>query len=98
MDLTDRFSSVPKARALIIMGSGSDVKHGENIANVCTKLGVKPVLRVNSAHKVSALICKKKPSSFSQLAILWMWFLSLSRMVSLLRSSPLLVAPTAWVQ
>lgn len=53
MNLTDKFSAEPKSRVLIIMGSGSDVKHCEKIADCCRKFGLIPVLRVNSAHKAT---------------------------------------------
>lgn len=56
MNLTDHFSAEPKARTLIIMGSGSDAKHCEKIAEACRKFGITTVMRVNSAHKVSIVL------------------------------------------
>ncbi|XP_063415067.1 multifunctional protein ADE2-like [Mytilus trossulus] len=41
----------PRARAVVIMGSATDMTHCEKIKAACTKYGVPCELRVSSAHK-----------------------------------------------
>ncbi|KAK6048830.1 phosphoribosylaminoimidazole carboxylase [Cooperia oncophora] len=53
METTFLFSTPPRCRALIIMGSPTDQAHCEKIAMGCRSLGITPILRVSSAHKVT---------------------------------------------
>ncbi|KAK6034034.1 phosphoribosylaminoimidazolesuccinocarboxamide synthase [Cooperia oncophora] len=53
METTFLFSTPPRCRALIIMGSPTDQAHCEKIAMGCRSLGITPILRVSSAHKTT---------------------------------------------
>ncbi|PIO69373.1 phosphoribosylaminoimidazole carboxylase [Teladorsagia circumcincta] len=53
METTAQFSTSPRCRALIIMGSPADQAHCEKIAVSCRALGVTPILRISSAHKTT---------------------------------------------
>ncbi|CAJ0605553.1 unnamed protein product [Cylicocyclus nassatus] len=53
MDLTSKFSADRFCRALILMGSPSDMSHCEKIATGCKALGIIPILRISSAHKTT---------------------------------------------
>nr|CDJ82087.1 SAICAR synthetase and 1-(5-Phosphoribosyl)-5-amino-4-imidazole-carboxylate (AIR) carboxylase domain containing protein [Haemonchus contortus] len=53
MEITAKFSTPPSCRALIIMGSPSDQAHCDKIAASCRSLGIKPIIRVSSAHKTT---------------------------------------------
>ncbi|KAK6015869.1 phosphoribosylaminoimidazole carboxylase, partial [Ostertagia ostertagi] len=57
METTAQFSTSPRCRALIIMGSPADQAHCEKIAVSCRALGVTPILRISSAHKVTPPKC-----------------------------------------
>ncbi|XP_041459214.1 multifunctional protein ADE2-like isoform X1 [Lytechinus variegatus] len=41
----------PKAQVVVLMGSASDLPHGEKIKNECTSFGIHCDIRVTSAHK-----------------------------------------------
>ena len=43
----------PQARAVVFMGSPTDMSHCEKIRNNCQQLGVPCELRVSSAHKAT---------------------------------------------
>lgn len=52
MNLTRQFSEGKSSKALIIMGSGSDLKHCRDIETAAKKFALQTELRVSSAHKV----------------------------------------------
>ncbi|VDL82593.1 unnamed protein product [Nippostrongylus brasiliensis] len=52
MDLTAEFLAPSRCRAVIIMGSPADHDHCSKIAAHCKLLGITPVIRISSAHKV----------------------------------------------
>ncbi|XP_071510539.1 multifunctional protein ADE2-like [Diadema antillarum] len=47
----DDFIPTPKAQVVVLMGSASDLPHGEKIKNECVSFGIHCDLRVTSAHK-----------------------------------------------
>ncbi|XP_011674663.2 multifunctional protein ADE2 isoform X1 [Strongylocentrotus purpuratus] len=47
----DDFIPKPKAQVVVLMGSASDIPHGEKIKNECSSFGLHCDLRVTSAHK-----------------------------------------------
>ncbi|XP_071786466.1 multifunctional protein ADE2-like [Asterias amurensis] len=50
-DQLDSFIPSPKGQAVVIMGSPSDMVHGEKIRDLCLSFGFPCHLRVSSAHK-----------------------------------------------
>ncbi|XP_038055767.1 multifunctional protein ADE2-like [Patiria miniata] len=50
-DRLDSFIPPPKGQAVVIMGSPSDMAHGEKIRDMCRTFGFPCHLRVSSAHK-----------------------------------------------
>ncbi|KAJ8297917.1 hypothetical protein KUTeg_024448 [Tegillarca granosa] len=50
-ELKEHLSPKPHARAVVLMGSASDMAHSEKIKSSCTTYGVPCELRVTSAHK-----------------------------------------------
>lgn len=51
LEKTKEFLTGPRARAVVIMGSTSDMSHCEKIRESCSKFGIPCFLRVSSAHK-----------------------------------------------